>query len=149
MQTSEVEEEIQIIILNICSVRAPWLIYNFQEEFYLRIKHAGVCSVFTLIMINDGFTKILYKPISVRWRIRPTDKMSAQAFLMCVQEINIWSKVKCIKCSKTFKKYFWVENTNIMQVQVAKLRFHTTPTNARSRLTWFCMCMVSETFSHP
>jgi len=39
MQTSE---EIQIIILNICSVRAPRLIYNFQEQFYLKIKHADV-----------------------------------------------------------------------------------------------------------
>jgi len=59
MQTSEVEEENQIIILNICSVRAPRLMYNFQEQFYLKIKHAGVCNVFTLIMITDGFTKIL------------------------------------------------------------------------------------------
>lgn len=84
MQTSEVEEEIQIIILNICSVRTPRLIYNFQEQFYLKIKHAGVCTVFTLIMKTDGFTKMLYITISVRWRMRPTDKMSAQAFFMWV-----------------------------------------------------------------
>lgn len=66
MQTSEVEEEIQIIILHIRSVRAPRLIYNFQEQFYLKIKHAAVCNVFTLIVINDGFTKMLYVTISVR-----------------------------------------------------------------------------------
>ena len=100
MQTSEVEEEIQIIILNICSVRDPRLIYNFQEQFYLKIKHAGVCNVFTLITITDGFTKMLYIPISVRRRMRPTDKMSVKAFLMCVQETNICSKVKGIKMFK-------------------------------------------------
>jgi hypothetical protein len=33
MQTSEVEEENQIIILNIRSVRDPRLMYNFQEQF--------------------------------------------------------------------------------------------------------------------
>jgi len=53
MQNSEVEDEIHIIILNLCSVWAARLIYNFQEQFYLKIKHAGVCNVFTLIMITD------------------------------------------------------------------------------------------------